>query len=47
MRWQPTETWIEGPATHEALVDPDTLAKVVKRFGRAPQRTKTRDASHP
>jgi hypothetical protein len=47
MRWQPAEDWIEGPATHEALVDADTFGAVARRFGSVPQRTKARDATHP
>lgn len=47
MRWQPADEWIEGPATHEALVDAETFAAVARRFGSMPRRTKARDATHP
>lgn len=47
MRWQPADEWIEGPATHQALIDTETLAAVARRFGSMPQRTRARDATHP
>ncbi len=47
MRWQPTADWIEGPATHEALVEPELVDAVAKRFGGPARRYKPRDVKHP
>jgi site-specific DNA recombinase len=47
MRWRPDSEWItaaDNPTA--ALVDADLAARVTARFGRAPSRTKARDARH-
>jgi site-specific DNA recombinase len=48
MRWQPDSQWITAARNDtEALVDPELAERVSARFGRAPTRTKPRDAQYP
>ncbi len=49
MRWQPPDQWIEGPATHQALIEPDIVIAVTRRLasGTTPARSRTKTSVHP